>query len=126
MAEPGAVSWQFERKGIVSVPLSFDEDKVMEVAMEGGAENLSDNGEHWIVTCAPGDLEAVRHALEAAGMTPESVDLSLEPTATIPLADEGDAKRVLRMLEAIDDHDDVQAVHTNADIADSVLAAFEG
>ncbi len=59
-------------------------------------------------------------------MTPDSVDLSLEPTSTIPLADEGDAKRVLRMLEAIDDHDDVQAVHTNADIDDSILAAFEG
>lgn len=126
MAEPGAVSWQFERKGIVAVPLTFDEEKVMEVAMEGGAENLSNNGEHWIVTCAPADLEAVRHALEEAGMTPDSVDLSLEPTSLMPLPDEGDAKRVLRMLEAIDDHDDVQAVHTNADIADSVLAGFEG
>ena len=70
--------------------------------MEGGAENLSNNGEHWIVTCAPADLEAVRHALEEAGMTPDTVDLSLEPTSLMPLPDEGDAKRVLRMLEAID------------------------
>jgi transcriptional/translational regulatory protein YebC/TACO1 len=126
MAEPGAVAWQFERKGIVSVARSNDEDKVMEIAMEGGAENLSDNGEHWIVTCAPADLDSVRHALDEAGITPESVDLSLEPTTLVPVPDDGDAKRVLRLLEAIDDHDDVQAVHANADISDEVLAAFEG
>jgi YebC/PmpR family DNA-binding regulatory protein len=126
MAEPGSVSWQFERKGIVTVPKTFDEDKVLEIAMEGGAENLTDNGESWVVTCAPGDLESVRAALDDAGVTPSSVDLSLEPTSTIPVSDEGEAKRVLRLLEAIDDHDDVQAVHANADIPDEVIAAFEG
>jgi YebC/PmpR family DNA-binding regulatory protein len=126
MSEPGAVSWQFERKGIVLVPLAHDEDKVMEIAMEGGAENLSSNGEAWVVTCAPADLESVRQALDEAGIAPDSVDLSLEPTTLIPVADDGDAKRVLRLLEAIDDHDDVQAVHANADISDEVLAAFEG
>jgi YebC/PmpR family DNA-binding regulatory protein len=126
MAEPGAVSWQFERKGIVAVALKLDEDKVMEIAMEGGAENLSSNGEAWVVTCAPADLESVRQALDEAGIAPDSVDLSLEPTTLIPVADDGDAKRVLRLLEAIDDHDDVQAVHANADIDDAVLAAFEG
>jgi YebC/PmpR family DNA-binding regulatory protein len=126
MAEPGAVSWQFERKGILTVPLSFDEDAVMEAAMEAGAEDLSSNGDSWVVTCAPGDADVVRKALEEAGMTPLSVDLSLEPSTLVPVPDEGEAKRVLRLLEAIDDHDDVQAVHANADIADTVLAAFEG
>jgi YebC/PmpR family DNA-binding regulatory protein len=126
MAEPGAVSWQFERKGIITVPLALDEDAVMEVAMEAGAEDLSSNGEAWVVTSAPGDTETVRHALEQAGITPLSVDLSLEPTSLVAVPDEGDAKRVLRLLEAIDDHDDVQAVHANADISDKVLAAFEG
>ena len=126
MAEPGAVSWQFERKGIVTVPLSNDEDKVMEIAMEGGAEDLSSNGAAWVVTTAPGDLESVRAALDGAGITPESVDLSLEPTSMVPVPDESEAKKVLRLLEAIDDHDDVQAVHSNADISDEVLASFEG
>ena len=126
MAEPGSVAWQFERKGIIAVPRSSDEDTVMELAMDAGAEDLSDNGQFWVVTCAPADLESVRRALEDGGITPESVDLSLEPTTLVPVPDESDAKRVLRLLEAIDDHDDVQAVHANADIADEVLAAFEG
>ncbi|HVB92265.1 MAG TPA: YebC/PmpR family DNA-binding transcriptional regulator [Acidimicrobiales bacterium] len=126
MAEPGAVSWQFERKGVVTVALSHDEDKVMEIAADAGAEDLSSNGQFWVVTCAPAALDAVRRALDDAGITPESIDLSLEPTTLVPVPDEGDAKKVLRLLEAIDDHDDVQAVHANADISDDVLAAFEG
>jgi transcriptional/translational regulatory protein YebC/TACO1 len=126
MAEPGAVGWQFERKGIVTVALDNDEDKVMETAMEGGAEDMTSNGAVWVVTSAPADVESVRRALDDAGITPESVDLSLEPTQLVPVPDEGDAKKVLRLLEAIDDHDDVQAVHSNADISDEVLAAFEG
>jgi transcriptional/translational regulatory protein YebC/TACO1 len=68
----------------------------------------------------------VRQALEDAGITPESVDVSLEPTTPLAVSDESEAKKVLRLLEAIDDNDDVQAVHSNADIADEVLAAFEG
>jgi YebC/PmpR family DNA-binding regulatory protein len=126
LAEPGAVGWQFERKGIVTMSLDNDEDKVMEIAMEGGAEDLSSNGSAWVVTSAPTDLEPVRRALEDAGISPESVDLSLEPTSAVPVTDEAEAKKVLRLLEAIDDHDDVQSVHSNADIPDEVLAAFEG
>ena len=118
MAEPGSVSWQFERKGIVTVALSNDEDKVMEIAMEGGAEDLSSNGAAWVVTSAPGDLESVRQALDDAGITPESVDLSLDPTTLVPVPEESEAKKVLRLLEAIDDHDDVQSVHSNANISD--------
>ncbi len=126
MAEPGSVSWQFERKGIVTVTLDQDEDKVMEIAMEGGAEDMSSNGAAWVVTSAPGDLEGVRRALDDAGITPESVDLSFEPTTPVPVPDESEAKKVLRLLEAIDDNDDVQSVHSNADIPDEVLAGFEG
>ena len=98
----------------------------MEIAMEGGAEDMTSNGAAWVVTSAPADVESVRQALDDAGITPESVDLSLEPTQLVPVPDESEAKKVLRLLEAIDDHDDVQAVHSNADIPDEVLAAFEG
>jgi len=126
MAEPGSVSWQFERKGVVTVPLDQDEDKVMEIAMEGGAEDMASSGAAWVVTTSPSDLESVRQALDDAGITPESVDLSFEPTQLVPVPQEAEAKKVLRLLEAIDDNDDVQAVHSNADIADEVLATFEG
>jgi len=123
LAEPGAVSWQFERKGVVVVS-GGDEDKIMEVATDAGAEDMTQDGDRFVITSAPNDLHAVRTALEEAGLTIESADLSLEPTATVPVADEADAKKVLRLLEAIDEHDDVQGVHANYDIADEVLAAF--
>ena len=126
MAEPGAVSWQFERKGVLAVPRTFDEDQIMEVAMEAGAEDLSDDGERWIVTSAPADLMAVRAALEEAELTPGSSELSMVPTTTIDVTDESEAKKVLRLIEALDDHDDVQNVYANFDIAEDVMAGFEG
>ena len=123
MAEPGAVSWQFERKAVIGLPRNLDEDKVMEVAMEAGAEDLSDEGDQWVVTAAPGDLIAVREGLEAAGMTVESAEPAMVATTTVPVTEEGEARRVLRLLEALDDHDDVQNVWSNFDIPDEVLAA---
>ena len=124
MAEPGAVSWQFERKGAVSVPRTFDEDRVLEVAMEAGAEDLTDDGEQWVVTCGPGDLMSVRAALEAAELSPGAGDLTMVPTTTVEVTAESEAKRVLRLIEALDDHDDVQNVYANFDIPDSVMAAY--
>jgi transcriptional/translational regulatory protein YebC/TACO1 len=123
MAEPGAVSWQFERKAVIGLPRGLDEDKVMEVAMEAGAEDLSDEGDQWVVTAAPGDLIAVREGLEAAGMKVESAEPAMVATTTVPVTEEGEARRVLRLLEALDDHDDVQNVWSNFDIPDEVLAA---
>jgi YebC/PmpR family DNA-binding regulatory protein len=126
MAEPGAVSWQFERKGVVSVASSHDEEKVMEAAMEAGAEDLSDEGDRWLLTSEPSDLMAVRNALEEAGMEPGAAELSMVPTQTVPVEDEGEAKKILRLIEALDDHDDVQNVYANFDIPDAVMAAYEG
>lgn len=125
MAEPGAVSWQFERKGELVLDRSLDEDQITEVALEAGAEDLSDAGERWVLTCAPQDLGAVRDALVEAGLTPGSAELTMEPTQTVPVEDEGEAKKVLHLLELIDDHDDVQSVHANYDIPDQVLADIE-
>src|SRR5271156_41877 len=70
MAEPGAVSWQFERKGVVTVPRALAEERVLEVVMEAGAEDLADEGDHWSVTSAPSEMTAVHAALEAAGLEP--------------------------------------------------------
>lgn len=126
MSEPGAVSWQFERKGVVAVPLTFDEDRVMEVAMEAGAEDLSDEDGHWQITTSPHDLMAVRGALEVAGLEPGSSELTMVPTTVVEVAHEFEAKRVLRLIEALDDHDDVQNVYANFDIAEEVMAAYEG
>ncbi len=126
LAEPGAVSWQFERKGVVELDLALDEDKVTEAALEAGAENLAQSDDRWRLTCSPTDLGAVRDALVAAGITPLSSELTLEPTTTVPVTDEGEAKKVLQLLEMLDDHDDVQSVHANYDIPDAVLAGFAG
>jgi transcriptional/translational regulatory protein YebC/TACO1 len=110
----------------VVVVVGGDEEKVMEVAGDAGAEDLNADDGRFVVTCAPNDLHTLRSALEEAGMSIESSDLSLEPTATVPVTDEGEAKKVLRLLEAIDDLDDVQAVHANYDIAEEILAGFYG
>jgi YebC/PmpR family DNA-binding regulatory protein len=126
MAEPGAVSWQFERKGVIAVPRTFEEDKVLEVAMEAGAEDLEDEGERWLVTAAPSELMAAHTALEAAGLEPGPSELTMVPTSTVEVASEAEAKRVLRLIEALDDHDDVQNVYANFDIPDEVMAAYDG
>lgn len=126
MSEPGAVSWQFERKGAVPVPRAQDEERVLEVAMEAGGEDLADEGERWVVTSDPADLMAVRHALEEAGLEPGAAEITMVPTSTVEVATESEAKRVLRLIEALDDHDDVQNVYANFDIPDEVMAAYEG
>ena len=126
MAEPGAVSWQFERKGAVPVPRTQDEERVLEVAMEAGGEDLSDEDERWVVTSDPADLMAVRAALEEAGLEPGAAELTMLPTSTVEVATEAEAKRVLRLIEALDDHDDVQNVYANFDIPDEIMAAYAG
>jgi YebC/PmpR family DNA-binding regulatory protein len=126
IAEPGAVAWQFERKGSILVDRSADEDDLMLAAVDGGAEDLADDGEAWRVTTPPTELHKVRDAIEAAGMTVQSADLVLNPTNTVPLDSVEAAKKVLKLVDALDDHDDVQNVYANFDIADDVLSALEG
>ncbi|HET6966408.1 MAG TPA: YebC/PmpR family DNA-binding transcriptional regulator [Acidimicrobiales bacterium] len=125
MAEPGAVSWQFHRKGVVLVPSSVAEDDLMLVALEAGAEDISDSGNEWQVTTPPSDLPAVRAALEEAGIAVESAEVTLLPSTTIALDNESDAKKVLHLVDLLEDHDDVQNVYANFDIPDSVLEMVE-
>ncbi|HUQ39869.1 MAG TPA: YebC/PmpR family DNA-binding transcriptional regulator [Acidimicrobiales bacterium] len=127
MAEPGAVSWQFERKGVIVLPKSAAaEDELMEVALEAGAEDLEDQGDTWQLTCPPGDLPAVRGALEGAGMAIESAEPTMLSTTSVPLDSEGDARKVLKLVDLLEEHDDVQAVYANFDVPDAVLELVEG
>jgi YebC/PmpR family DNA-binding regulatory protein len=123
MAEPGAVSWQFERKGTVLVDRGADEEELMLTALDAGAEDVIDDGEAWRLVTPPSELHAVRTAVEAAGMSVESADLTMVAANLIPLDDTGTAKQVLGLIDALEDLDDVQAVHANFDISDELLEA---
>ena len=126
-AEPGAVAWQFQRKAVIVAAKSpaHDEDELMLVVLEAGAEDLEDQGDTWQVTAPPSELARVRTSLEETGLTVESADLSMIPTSTVGLDSETDARKVLRLVDALEEHDDVQAVYANFDIPDSVLEAVD-
>jgi YebC/PmpR family DNA-binding regulatory protein len=124
-AEPGAVAWQFSRKGVIELPRDADEDKIMEVTLDAGAENLSDEGETWELICTPSDLAAAVAALGAAGIRVISDELAMVPNTTVKVEDVTDARKVLRLIDSLDEHDDVQNVWSNIDISDEVLAAVE-
>lgn len=124
LAEPGAVSWQFERRGVILVDrTAASEDDLMIAAIEAGAEDIADQGDTWQVTTAPTDLARVRSAIEEAGIPVANADLAMLATTTVPLTDEAGARAVLRVIDALEDHDDVQNVDANFDIPDEVLQA---
>ena len=125
MAEPGAVSWQFERKGSILVDRGADEEALMLAALDAGAEDLADDGEAWRITTPPTELHAVRTALEEGGVKVESSELTMLPTSTIPLESGDAAKKVLRLIDALEDNDDVQGVFANFDIPDSILEGID-
>jgi YebC/PmpR family DNA-binding regulatory protein len=118
----GAVAWQFERKGIVIVPADgVDEDELMLAAAEGGADDVQQDGSSFEVTAEPEALSAVREAIEAAGFTVENAELTMIPKTTIAVEDENDAKKILRLIDALEENDDVQDVYSNFDIPERVL-----
>jgi len=124
LAEPGAVAWQFDRKGVVLLPKGdHEEDDLMMIALEAGAEDLTDLGETWQLTSEPTDLNGLRDALEAAEIEFTSADLVMVPQQTVEL-DESDAKAVLRLIEILEDNDDIQDVYSNFDISEEVMDAL--
>jgi YebC/PmpR family DNA-binding regulatory protein len=126
LAEPGAVAWQFHRKGMIIVDKpGVDEDELMMAALEAGAEDIADQGDTFDITTAPTDFTAVRDALGEAGVPMASSDLTMIATTAVPLTAEADARKVLRVLDALEDHDDVQNVYANFDIPDAVLETVE-
>jgi len=124
LAEPGAVAWQFERKGIVVLSREIDEDEIMMVALEAGADDLVDEGDTWRLTCEPTNLNGLRDALEAAEIAFESADLTMLPTQTVELSTQSEAKSVLNLLDILDENDDIQDVYANFDIPDDVMQAL--
>jgi YebC/PmpR family DNA-binding regulatory protein len=109
MAEPGAVAWQFDRKGIILADRATDEDELMLLALDAGAEDIADDGDNWRITTPPTELHSVRSVLEEAGVTVSSSELSMVPSSTIAVDDVESARKVLRLV----------------DIPDSVLESIE-
>lgn len=122
MADPGSVSYMFSRKGVVIAPAEgTSEDDVLAAVLDAGAEEVVDLGESFEVVSEPGDLVAVRTALQAAGIDYDSAEASFVPSVSVPLDAEG-AQRVMKLVDALEDIDDVQTVFSNIDISDEVLA----
>ena len=116
------MSWQFERKGVIILEkAAADEDDLMLAALEAGAEDIEDQGDTWQITTPPSDLHTVRAALDAAGIASTSTDLTMLPSQSVPLADATAAKSVLRVIDGLEENDDVQNVYANFDIPDDVL-----
>ncbi len=126
MADPGSVSYLFARKGVVLVPASgLTEDDVLLAVLDAGAEEVNDLDGTFEVICEPTDLVAVRTALQDAGLDYDSAEASFVPSVTVPLEAEG-AARIFRLLEALEDSDDVQNVYANFDVSDEVMAQVNG
>ena len=120
----GAVAWLFERRGVILVDAEVaDEDELMLAAADAGADDVEEDGSSYRVTCAPEQLTAVREALEGAGVSIDSAQSTMVPKTTIEVEDEAAARKVLRLMDALDDNDDVQDVYANFDIPERVLEA---
>ena len=123
----GAVAWLFERRGVVLVDAGgADEDELTLAAAEGGAEDVALDGSSFVVTSAPEQLSAVRAAVESAGFTIESSELTMVAKTTVEVEDESDAKKILRLIDELEDNDDVQEVFANFDIPERVLESVAG
>ena len=125
LGESGSVAWQFARKGVIVVEKSLapDEERLLEIALDAGAEDLRDSESSWDIVTAPQDLAAVQQAVATAGVSVYSAELSMEPQATIAVRGT-EATQVLRLIESLEELDDVQNVYANFDIPEEVMAAL--
>ncbi|WP_153398809.1 YebC/PmpR family DNA-binding transcriptional regulator [Ornithinicoccus halotolerans] len=125
LAESGSVAYLFNRRGVVQVTAEDrTEDEVLEVVLEAGAEEITDLGGTYEILSEPGDVVQVRTALQEAGIDYDSAEVQFVPTVTVPLDVEG-ARKAFRVVEALEDSDDVQNVYSNADVSDEVLAQLD-
>jgi YebC/PmpR family DNA-binding regulatory protein len=124
LAEPGAVNYLFTRTGILTVTRQgVDEDDLLVAGLDAGIEDVRDDGDVWTVTCQPEDVNGLRAALEAAGLPVTSSDTTMLPSVSVPITDADAAKKVVRLIDALEDADDVQEIWANYDIADEVMEA---
>jgi YebC/PmpR family DNA-binding regulatory protein len=121
MAEPGAVGWQFSRKGVILIDGSIDEDTALTVSLEAGADDVSRDGDSWRVVTDPSSVYEVRDALAANGIEVQSAESTMVSSTVIEVTDPNDAKQVLRIMDTLEDNDDVQDVYANFDIAESIM-----
>lgn len=121
MAEPGAVGWQFSRRGVVLVPGTVTEDDVMLAALEAGADDITLDGDTWRITTDPSVVYDVKAALESAGIEVLSAESTMVSSTTIEVTDPDDARKILRIMDALEDNDDVQDVYANFDISDELM-----
>jgi transcriptional/translational regulatory protein YebC/TACO1 len=125
MADPGSVSYLFTRRGIVMVPKAdLSEDDVLSAVLDAGAEEVNDFGDSWQVLCAATDVVKVREALQAAGIDYDSAEALFWPSMNVPLDADGAAK-VFKLIDALEDSDEVQNVYANFDVSDEVMAQLE-
>ena len=123
----GAVAWLFERRGVVLVPADgADEDELTLAAAEGGADDVTVDGSSFEVLTAAEQLASVREAVAAAGFEIESAELTMLPKTTVAVEDENEAKKILRLIDQLEDNDDVQDVYANFDIPERVLESVAG
>ena len=125
LGESGSVAWQFTRKGLIVVEKSVapDEERMLELALESGAEDLSDSESSWDIVTDPQTFRDVQAALEAAGVPVFSAEISMLPQTSIPVGG-GEARQVLNLIEALEELDDVQNVYANFDIPEEVMASL--
>ena len=121
MAEPGAVGWQFSRRGVVLVGGETDEDTVVSAALEAGADDVERDGTTWRVLTDPSQVYDVKDALERSGVSVLSAESTMVSSTTIEVSDRDDARSILRIMDALDDNDDVQDVYANFDISESLM-----
>ena len=122
LGESGSVAWLFERTGLVLVAADgVDEDELTLAAAEGGADDVSQDGSVFEITCPAGERGDVRRALEEAGFAVESAQITMLPKTSVTVEDEGAARRIVRLMEELEELDDVQDVYANFDIPEQVL-----
>jgi YebC/PmpR family DNA-binding regulatory protein len=121
MAEPGAVGWQFSRRGVINVSGQHGEDDVMSAAVEAGADDVQRDGDSWRVLTEPAVVYDVQEALVKGGMTVESAESTMISSTTIEVTDVDEARQILRIMDMLEDNDDVQDIYANFDIDESIM-----